>query len=76
MSLTLAETWVATAFRGLTSAQDAMRLFERAADEGVEATLIAAPELMNNGKGSLVHWTVLTTCQRISNVLVRVIDVV
>lgn len=57
MSLKLAETWVAAAFRGLRSAQDAMQLFEKAADEGVEATLVAAPELMNNGKGCLVHWT-------------------
>jgi hypothetical protein len=57
MSLKLAEIWVTAAFRGLRSAQDAMQLFENAADEGVEATLMAAPELMNNGKGCLVHWT-------------------
>jgi hypothetical protein len=57
MSLKLAEIWVAAAFRGLPSAQDARQLFERAAEEGVEATLMAAPELLNNDKCCLVHST-------------------
>jgi len=57
MSLKLAEMWVTSAFNGLHSARDAMNLFEKAAAEGVEATLMAAPELMNNGKCCLVHWT-------------------
>jgi hypothetical protein len=34
-----------------------MKLFETAAADGVETTLIAAPELMNSGKCSLAHWT-------------------
>lgn len=57
MSLKLAQAWVAAAFRGLPSAQDAMNLFEKAAEEGVEATLVTAPELTNNGKCCLAHWT-------------------
>lgn len=57
MSLKLAEMWVNSAFNGLHSARDARHLFKKAAAEGVEATLMAAPELMNNGKCCLVHWT-------------------
>jgi hypothetical protein len=57
MSLQLAQTWVASAFRGRQSAQDAMNLFEQAQADGVEATLVMAPELMNNGKCCLAHWT-------------------
>ena len=57
LSLKLAEIWVNAVFRGLHSAQDAMQLFENAAEQGVEATLMAAPELMNNGKACLVLWT-------------------
>jgi hypothetical protein len=57
MSLKLAQSWVVAAFRGLQSALDAMNLFEKADADGVDATLIAAPELMNNGKCCLAHWT-------------------
>ena len=57
MSLKLAQTWVVAAFRGLQSALDAMSLFDKAAADGVDATLIMAPELMNNGKCCLAHWT-------------------
>jgi hypothetical protein len=57
MSLRLAEIWIASAFRGSRSAQDAVNLFEQAEADGVEATLVMAPELMNNGKCCLAHWT-------------------
>jgi hypothetical protein len=57
MSLKLAQTWIVAAFRDLHSALDAMKLFDNAATEGVDATLIVAPELTNNGKCSLAHWT-------------------
>ena len=57
MSLKLVQTWVNAAFRGPLIAQHAMKLFDKAADDGVDATLIAAPELMNNGKCCLAHWT-------------------
>ncbi|MBI3866046.1 MAG: hypothetical protein HY290_29565 [Planctomycetia bacterium] len=57
MSLKLAETWVTASFRGLRSTLDALKLFEKASADGVDATLIAAPELMNNGKCCLAHWT-------------------
>lgn len=57
MSLKLAQTWVTASFRGLRSAVDALKLFEKADADGVDATLIAAPELMNNGKCCLAHWT-------------------
>ena len=57
MSLKLTETRVNSTFRHPRAAQDAMDLFDKAAIQGVEATLIAAPELTNNGKGCLAHWT-------------------
>lgn len=57
MSLNLANVWVTAAFRGRPSAEDAMRLFEKADADGVDATLIAAPELMNHGECCLAHWT-------------------
>lgn len=57
MSLKLVQSWITGAFRGLPSTQDALKLFEQAAAGGVDATLIAAPELTNSGKCCLAHWT-------------------
>jgi len=57
MSLKLAQTWVNAAFRIPLIAQNAMNLFEKAAADGADATLIAAPELLKNGKCCLAHRT-------------------
>jgi hypothetical protein len=57
MSLELAQSWVTSAFRLPPAVQDALRVFETASAEGVDATLIVAPELTFSGKCCLAHWT-------------------
>lgn len=57
MSLDTAITWARYALRSPAAQQDVVRLFERAAADGVEATVIAAPELTVRTKGYLARWT-------------------
>ncbi|HEX7379439.1 MAG TPA: hypothetical protein VF278_20115 [Pirellulales bacterium] len=57
MSLDIARTWAEKALYPAAACDDAVGLFEQAAHLGVQATLLAAPELTASGKPCLVRWT-------------------
>ena len=57
MSLAVAEAWVRSAIRQPAAQQDALRLFEQASSDQVDATLIVAPELTKKRRSYLVRWT-------------------
>ncbi len=57
MSLQTAMDWARYALRLPAAQQDVVLLFERAATDGVEATVIAGPELTVRTKGYLARWT-------------------
>ena len=56
MSLSLAKFWVNATVGEPAARDDALRLLEQAAAEGCEATLIAGPQLVKNGKCYLGRW--------------------
>jgi hypothetical protein len=53
----LAKVWASRMLRSPGARRDIEQLFDEAAAIGAQATLIAAPELMTNGKGCMVRWT-------------------
>jgi len=57
MSLDTAKNWARYALRSPAAQRDVLQLFERATADGVEATVIAAPELTVRGTGYLARWT-------------------
>ena len=56
MSLSLAKSWVNATVGVPAARDDALRFLDQAAAEGCEATLIAGPKLVKNGKCFLGRW--------------------
>ena len=56
MSLSLAKSWANATIIKPAALDDALRLLDQAAAEGCEATLIAGPQLVKNGKCFLGRW--------------------
>lgn len=56
MSLSLAKFWVNATISEPAARDDALQLLDQAAAEGCEATLIAGPQLVKNGKCFLGRW--------------------